>query len=206
MSIYDHLWLTRFLNPINQPKEIRSFLKEESEILLNHIKIGSSLIDFGCGYGRHLELLSDRLSYGLGIDISKGNITLGKRRLRHYTNIELKVADCRSPNLEQIFDYAIIMNNTLGNMEEKKKVVSEMENAIHQKGQCIFSVYNPESVSPRIDWYQRTGLKVKTVSSNYIETEDGFRSYHFTKDQLLKLIGRCNIIPIGRIGYFAISH
>ena len=55
MSIYDKGWLMKFLNPKNQPQQMRNYLDKESKLLKNQILKGTSLIDFGCGYGRHLD-------------------------------------------------------------------------------------------------------------------------------------------------------
>ena len=67
MSIYHKEWLSKFLNPKNQPDEIKEYLERENDFLLKNVIRGSSLVDFGCGFGRHLELLSRRLSYRIYI-------------------------------------------------------------------------------------------------------------------------------------------
>lgn len=202
MSIYDKGWLSKFLDPKNQPEEMQEYFRREDELLLEHIAQNVSLVDFGCGFGRHLELIAERLTYGLGIDIDKYSVELGQRNLARYPHTELRVGDCRNPNLDRIFDYAICMNNTLGNIEEKERVIAEMRKAAN--GVCIFGVYNPNSVEPRKEWYERTGLKIMTIAENYIETEEGFRSYHFDEEKLVRLIGG-KVLEIGRIGHFVIS-
>lgn len=203
MSIYDKGWLSKFLDIRNQPEEMQEYFRREDELLLEHIAQNVSLIDFGCGFGRHLELLVERFSYGFGIDINEGDVAQGQINLARYGHIELRVVDCRDPNLNQTFDYAICMNNTLGNIEEKEKVIAEMRKA-SPNGICVFGVYNPNSIKLRTEWYERTGLRIKSIAGNYIETEEGFRSYHFTEEEIVRLIGG-KILEIGRIGYFVIS-
>ncbi|MDD5191682.1 MAG: class I SAM-dependent methyltransferase [Candidatus Nanoarchaeia archaeon] len=202
MSIYDAGWLAKFLDSKNQPQEIKDYLREENKLLLEKIKKGTSLVDFGCGYGRHLELLAERLSYGLGIDINDKAVEQARRNLSKYNHIELRVADCRDLCLRQTFDYAISMNNTIGNIEEKEKVIAEMKKAVFPDGRCILGLYNINSIEPRVLWYEKTGLKIKKVTEDYIETDKGFRSYHFTKEEIIRLTGRCDILSIAEIGYF----
>jgi len=47
------------------------FLAEE-EYLKKSVNTGFSVIDFGCGNGRHLNLLKHKINRGLGIDLNQG--------------------------------------------------------------------------------------------------------------------------------------
>ena len=201
MSIYNQRWLSRFIDPQNQPDEIKRYVEAENRFLLENITSQSRLVDFGCGFGRHLQLLADRLIYGLGIDINEEDVRLGYELLRGYLNLELRVADARNTRIEETFDFAICMNNTLGNIEEREKVISEMRRVVLPSGLLLIGVYAENSVIPRIEWYQRTGLTIQEVTEDYILTDHGFKSYHFSIDGLIRLLGKCQIEPVGRIGY-----
>ena len=60
--------LNRALDPATQPPEIQAFLQDELDLLLDVIMEGMRVIDVGCGTGRHLILLQDRLRVGVGVD------------------------------------------------------------------------------------------------------------------------------------------
>jgi SAM-dependent methyltransferase len=195
MSIYEQGWLWKFLNIENQPKEIRNYLNDENRLLLKYVLPYTSLVDFGCGYGRHLELLHNRLSRGLG-----------KEALERYNNLELKLADARKSVLNNdSFDYAICMNNTLGNIEEKDSVIAEMRRVIKPGGIILAGVYSEKSIDARIEWYERTGLNIEERGKDYILTTEGFKSWHFSKQGLHQLFGKCQIYEIAEIGYFVIA-
>jgi SAM-dependent methyltransferase len=176
MSIYNKNWLLKFLDPKNQPQQIKDYLIEESNLLLKNVSKKTCLIDFGCEYGRHLELLKDRLNYGLGIDNTEEYIKLGQKRLKKIKNIELKIADVIDIEIENQFDYAICMNNTLGNIENKETLIANMKKAIFSKGILLFGVYSVKSIEPRIEWYNNTGLKVQKITDDYILTNNKFKS------------------------------
>lgn len=206
MLTYSSDLLSRFLNQGNQPADAKEYIKEENRLLSEIIKPRTTLIDFGCGFGRHLELLRDRLFYGLGIDINKEYILSGRRKLKDYPNLELKVADARHPKLGMLFDYAICMNNTLGNIKEKQKVIAEMQKAIIPGGLIIVGVYSENSINSRIRWYKNIGLHTKKVIEDYILTEEGFRSEHFTEKKLIRLFNNCcKIKNIDKFGYLAMQ-
>ena len=66
----------------------------------------SSVLDIGCGTVTQLFLLSDKIKYGLGIDISKRKITEAKKQQKQ--NLEFRVFDANKINsLNLNFDYAI---------------------------------------------------------------------------------------------------
>ncbi len=206
MSIYKQGWLLRFLNPENQPRQIKQYLSEENRFLLKYILPHTSLVDVGCGYGRHLELLSGRITKGLGIDTCEDMIELGQEALERWNNLELKVADAtKSGLIKDSYDYAICMNNTLGNIEEKGEVIADMRRVIKLGGLILAGVYSERSVDARIEWYKRTGLTVKEVAEDYILTAKDFKSWHFSKEKLQQIFGNCQILNIVDIGYFVIS-
>ena len=67
-QVYAAGLLNRALDPATQPPEIRAFLQAEIELLSNIVVKGMSVIDVGCGTGRHLAMLRDRLRSGVGVD------------------------------------------------------------------------------------------------------------------------------------------
>ena len=206
MSIYYQGWIYRFLDTKNQPQEIQDYLRRENELLLQNIEQNTSAVDFGCGCGRHLELLGTNLRYGLGFDIVGQYIKIGTERLKKYPNLKLMVSDARNAGLHNNkFDYSICMNNTLGNIEEQGKVVSEMRRVILPNGLILAGVYSEKSIDSRIGWYERTGLTIEKVTKDQIITQQGFKSEHFSRSKLSTLFGNCSIEDIAGIGYLAIS-
>ena len=78
MSISSQAWkndnsdlLNYLLKMAKEVPLINEYLLAEEEYLKNHISIDASVIDFGCGNGRHLNLLKNRIGRGLGIDMNQ---------------------------------------------------------------------------------------------------------------------------------------
>ena len=78
MSVSNKAWekdeenlINNLLESAHQVPEIEAYLREEIIYLQNNIASNSSLIDFGCGNGRHLKILESQISQGLGIDMNR---------------------------------------------------------------------------------------------------------------------------------------
>ena len=84
-----------------------SFLKPIRNQVYKLIPENSKVIDVGCGKGRLLYELSDKINYGLGIDINKKRIRFANKR--KLDNLEFKVRNSEELNLKENFDIAIAM-------------------------------------------------------------------------------------------------
>src|SRR5262250_2959490 len=63
------------------------------------------------------------------------------------------------------------------------------------------SVYAEASVLPRREWYRRLGHPVVEESNEFLMSEGGFRSEHFSEARLRSLVGDCVIYPLAGIAY-----
>ena len=79
-EVYAAGLLNRALDLATQPPEIQAFLRVELDLLLDVITEGMRVIDVGCGTGRHLLQLRDRLRLGVGVDYEHSYIAEADRR------------------------------------------------------------------------------------------------------------------------------
>ena len=68
----------------------------------------------------------------------------------------------------------------------------------------LLSVFAEPSVPARREWYRRLGHSVAEETAEYLVTEGGLRSEHFTEARLRALVGDCTIRPSAEIGYAVI--
>jgi ubiquinone/menaquinone biosynthesis C-methylase UbiE len=99
------------------------------------------------------------------------------------------------------FDLATCLTNTWGTMSDKSGVLSEMRRCAPRPGMRLLSVYSEASIPARREWYRRLGQVVVTESDEYLMTDGGFRSEHFTEARLRQLVGDCTVRPLAGIAY-----
>jgi hypothetical protein len=99
------------------------------------------------------------------------------------------------------FDFAMCLTNTWGTMSNKAGVLREMRRVAPKPYTRVLSVYSEASVPSRREWYRRLGHAVSEETREYLETEGGFRSEHFSEARLRSLVGKCTIGPLTAIAY-----
>jgi hypothetical protein len=93
------------------------------------------------------------------------------------------------------------MTNTWGTMSDKTGVLNEMRRLSPRPETRVLSVYAEASVLARREWYRRLGHPVVEESTEFLMTEGGFRSEHFSEARLRTLVGDCVIHPMAGIAY-----
>jgi ubiquinone/menaquinone biosynthesis C-methylase UbiE len=199
-QVYAAGLLNRALDPATQPAEIRAFLQAEIELLTDVVVKGMSVIDVGCGTGRHLVVLRDVLGIGVGVDYMHAYLVEARRRAGA-GRLHFVTGDATRLPVRAQFDFGICMTNTWGTMNDKRGVLDEMRRCVPQSGMRLLSVFAEASVAARREWYGRLGHPVVQESVEYLMTEGGLRSEHFTETRLRSLVGDCTICQCTGIAY-----
>ncbi len=199
LEVYAAGLLNRALDPSTQPPEIQAYLHEEIDLLERTVLSGMTVIDVGCGTGRHLAMLANRLRLGLGVDYEHSYVVEAHRRAMDH--LQFITGDATAIPVTANFDLAMCMTNTWGTMQDKPGVLREMRRLAPGPWTRMVSVFTDASVPPRREWYRRLGHPVVKESSEWLMTEGGFRSEHFSEARLRSLVGSCVVQPLGGIGY-----
>lgn len=197
-DVYAGGLLKRALDPATQPPEIQAFLRAEVDLLQTMVKEGMRVLDLGCGTGRHLIMIRDRLRLGLGVDYERSYIVEAAARAgaRHLLFI---VGDATAIPTTGVFDFAICLTNTWGTMNDKAGVLREMRRLAPRPHTRLLSVFAAASVAARREWYRRLGHAIVEQTDEYLVTDGGLRSEHFSDARLLGLVGDCAIRPVADI-------
>lgn len=201
-AVYAQGLLSKALDPATQPPAIRSFLKEEQDQIRNLLRPQSSVLDFGCGMGRHLIALDGHLGPSVGFDYEATYIKQARQAGATGRSVFF-VADATAVPLLGPFDAAICLTNTWGTMSDKLGVLNEMRRLSPVAGTRFIGVYSGSSVAARREWYANMGYRVLEATDHELIAEGGFSSEHFTERRLRGLLGPGELHPISDIAYLA---
>ena len=199
-DVYAAGLLNRALDPATQPPEIQAYLRAEIELLDEIVTEAMSVVDLGCGTGRHLALVADRLRIGIGVDYERSYLVEARRCVTS-RRVQFVAADATAVPVRGSFDLAVCLTNSWGTMSDKAGVLSEMRRLAPRPRTRLLSVYTQASVAARREWYRRLDHRVIDESPDALTTEGGFRSEHFSEARLRSIVGECVIRPIAGIAY-----
>src|SRR5579859_1711891 len=171
-AVYAAGLLNRALDPATQPPEIQAFLQAEWALLDEMITDEVRVIDIGCGTGRHLLALQNRLGLGLGVDYERSYVAEAGRRAPPH--VHFVTGDATAVPAGGVFDFAVCLTNTWGTMSDKAGVLREMRRVAPKPGTRLLSVYAPASVAPRREWYRRLGHTVVRETREYLRATGAF--------------------------------
>ena len=172
--------------------EIRSLWKFEDEVIDKYIPDGSSVLDVGCGTGRHLLFLKRKGCHVVGLDYSREMIKIAERKVK---DVEIVLADMRDiPFPDDFFDFSICMFSTIGNVDPgREKAVEEMYR-VSRRG-IIFSVYNQEAIDKVKNWYLSINLHLEKVHDHTVYLKEGLISHFFEKNEIINMINKLKPKP-----------
>lgn len=198
-EVYAAGLLIRALDPATQPPEVQAFMRAEVDLLHEVVRERMQVLDVGCGTGRHLILLRDRLQLGIGVDYERSYIAEAARRAGS-GHLHFLIGDATSIPIGTAFDLAICLTNTWGTMSDPAGVLREMRRLAPRPHTRLISVFADSSIPARCEWYRRLGHAVVKETDEYLLTDGGLRSEHFSDARLRSLIGQCAIRPVANIG------
>jgi len=146
----------------------------------------SSVCEIGCGNGEMLAAINGKRKVGL--DLSPKMVENARKNHAGISFIEM---DAENIQLEEKFD-VIIVSNLVGFLEDIQKCFTELNKLCHRDTKIIVTYYN-YLWEPLLKLFEKTGLKLKTPSQNWLTNADiknmlylaGFDVYRSSKRQII---------------------
>ena len=164
------------------------------------LKSNNSVLDLGCGNGRHSISLSNHFKLVHGIDISSENISLASENKKE--NLKFFISDMRNFDTNTKYDYIFNLFTSFGYFkknEDNIKVLKSCHYHLNKNGLLFIDFLNSEQIKKNINGLKETkdigGIRFnihKKIIDNYIvkniSIKDGEANYNFQeKVQLFKI-------------------
>jgi 2-polyprenyl-3-methyl-5-hydroxy-6-metoxy-1,4-benzoquinol methylase len=160
----------------------------------------NSVLDLGCGNGRHSISLSNHFKLVHGIDISSENISLASENKKE--NLKFFISDMRNFNTNTKYDCIFNLFTSFGYFkknEDNIKVLKTCHHHLNKNGLLFIDFLNSEQIKKNINGLKESkdisGIRFnihKQIIDNYvvknIGIKDGEATYNFQeKVQLFKI-------------------
>ena len=164
------------------------------------LKSNNSVLDLGCGNGRHSISLSNHFKLVHGIDISSENISIANENEKE--NLKFFISDMRNFDTNTKYDYIFNLFTSFGYFkknEDNIKVLKSCHYHLNKNGLLFIDFLNSEQIKRTINGLKETkninGIRFnihKEIIGDYvikkIEIKDGEVTYNFQeKVQLFKI-------------------
>lgn len=177
-----------------------------AEIVRAHDDAATTLLDVGCGTGRHLAEFADHGFECVGVDSSAEMLQQARRRLG---DVQLEQGDARSFRLGTKFDVVTCLNGTLGYMTTRSGLAAAMATlASHVTPNGLLIVepwFAPHQwLTPQVsaESARDDGVAVARVSRAYTEDSLGVFEWHCS----VATVERAwSFVEVHRLGLFEID-
>jgi 2-polyprenyl-3-methyl-5-hydroxy-6-metoxy-1,4-benzoquinol methylase len=173
--------------------------KTEIAFILDHTKLkpNSSVLDFGCGGGRHSMALAEQGFDVLGIDFSASSIDRARSETNG-SNPEFLVADCQTAKIERQFDLGLCLYDVVGSFPDdpaNEAIIRNLTEHIKPGGYVAISVMSYEYVEKIAKHISNNGNlqeKIAALHANNIMQSTGniFNPDYFLLDKNAKVVYR----------------
>ncbi|MBN2713299.1 MAG: class I SAM-dependent methyltransferase [Planctomycetes bacterium] len=171
-----------------------------------HLKTGGTILDLGCGTGRHLVYFGKLGHKVCGVDLSPHMLDEASANcLANNVDASLVLGDMISPPLNgERFDAVLMMFSTFGlirGVENRQKLLENTKKLLKKDGRLIFHVHNRNfGASAVMEKYRqlRDGIKSylgecepgDMIMKNYRNIQDLY-CHFFTMDEVREILHNC---------------
>lgn len=123
--------------------------KAETDFILRECELKSNMqiIDFGCGIGRHANMLAEQGIDVTGIDYVESNIATAKKLVPAGGKAKFLLGDCRTICTGELYDAALCLYDVVGSyvsIESNQMLLNNLAKHLKPGGISIISVMNYE--------------------------------------------------------------
>ena len=152
---------------------IKQYLDAEIDFVRQNLTGSEDVLELAAGYGRIVKELAPSCASILGMDISAGNVELGKRYLADCPNASMVVMDAHKMQFGRKFHVVLCLQNALSAMRADLSVINQIISLLEPGGTAYFSSYSSNFWAWRLKWFEEQAEKGLLGEIDYEQTKDG---------------------------------
>jgi 2-polyprenyl-6-hydroxyphenyl methylase/3-demethylubiquinone-9 3-methyltransferase len=184
------------------PPRVQRYLQAEIDYLVEQLRPGDLVLELGCGYGRVLPPLAERVGLLVGIDSSLASLLSGQDTLKTFSNCHLACMNAvKLAFPDQSFDCIVCIQNGISAFHvNQKELIKESIRVAKLEGRILFSTYSDKFWEDRLEWFRlqsEAGLvgeiDWEKTKDGEIVCKDGFTATTLSREQFLSLVEGLNV-------------
>ncbi|MFQ6009331.1 MAG: class I SAM-dependent methyltransferase [Candidatus Zixiibacteriota bacterium] len=184
------------------PPRVQQYLRAEVEYVLEKVKPDDVVLELGCGYGRILLPLAQKVKRVIGIDNSLASLQLGRQIVGDRANCTLLGMDAAQLAFhDRFFDCVVCIQNGISVFQvDQQMLVGESLRVTKTGGRVLFSTYSDRFWKNRLEWFElqsREGLlgeiDYDKTQDSVIVCKDGIAATTVRSEQFLALAAKFNV-------------
>jgi len=184
------------LIPKYYPSEYKKYIEEEKRLIISKVKGENKILEAGVGIGRIIPFIAPKVKSFVGIDNASLMLDESKKTSKKYKNVKIRKLDIEeiSKNYSKdYFDYSLCIWNTLGNVKNEVKVLSELSKVTSKE--IIITVYKKGTLKQRKKWYETVGIEIKKIDkkNEIFYTKSGLKSKSYNLNDIKEIAKKANL-------------
>ncbi|MCK4848852.1 MAG: methyltransferase domain-containing protein [Candidatus Heimdallarchaeota archaeon] len=176
---------------------INQHLEAEIQYVYDRIQPSDTVLELGCGYGRVLKRLADKVNKIIGIDIAEASLKYAEEYLIDKSNIELHFMTARSIKFnDETFDAVIGIQNAISALKiDPKLLLMESMRITKEGGKVFLSSYSDKIWEERLSWFIKQSeegllgeIDYERTKNGNIVCKNGFKSSTFSVEDFKQLV------------------
>jgi 2-polyprenyl-6-hydroxyphenyl methylase/3-demethylubiquinone-9 3-methyltransferase len=135
---------------------VRRYLEAEIQHVASRLPAGARVLELGCGYGRVLLPLADRVGVAVGIDTSLASLELARRYLAPARNVVVAAMDATGLGFSpRSFDVVCCVQNGISSFHvDQRSLLAAAVGITRPGGVVLFSSYAASFWPHRLEWFR----------------------------------------------------
>jgi hypothetical protein len=184
------------LIPKYYPSEYKKYIEEERKLIINKVSRANIVLEAGVGIGRIIPFIASKINLFVGIDNASFMLDESKKIAKKYKNVKIRkldIEDISKNYSKDYFDYSLCIWNTIGNVKNEVKVLSELSKVTSKE--IIITVYKKGTLKQRMKWYETVGIDIKKIDkkNEIFYSKSGLKSKSYNLEDIKNIAEKANL-------------